>query len=67
VELSGRAGAVRSRSASTTLLRVIVTSQPPSVPRSRLKLLRLCQADTKTCWVTSSASDLARRERSAML
>jgi hypothetical protein len=41
VELSGRAGAVRSRSASTTLLRVIVTSQPPSVPRPRLKLLRL--------------------------
>jgi hypothetical protein len=45
----------------------MVTSQPPSVPRRRSKLSRLRQADTKACWVTSSASGLAPRERSAML
>ena len=61
---STRLSRCRSRSASATLLRVMVTSQPPSVPAW---LSRLRQADTKACWVTSSASGLAPRERSAML
>jgi hypothetical protein len=64
---STRLSRCRSRSASATLLRVMVTSQPPSVPRRRSKLPRLRQADTKACWVTSSASGLAPRERNAML